>query len=64
MLGTPKNADVLDKQEKGGKTMCNLPAQIHEDTETRITTKKPKTLKQDELKISISPLATLYPITN
>jgi hypothetical protein len=47
--------------KQGGKTMCNLPVQIHENTETRTATKKAKTTKKDNLKISISPLATFYP---
>jgi len=41
--------------------MCNLPVLIHEDTETRTATKKAKRAKEDDLKISISSLVTLYP---
>ena len=62
MLVTPKNAHaLLIKQKHGGKTMCNLPVQIHEDSETRTSTKKAKTTKEGNLKISIYPLATFYP---
>ena len=44
--------------------MCNLPIQIHDDTETRIAAKKAKTSKQNDLEISISHLVTLYPVVN
>ena len=44
--------------------MCNLPSQIHEDTETTTATKKTKMTKEDDLKISISRLVTLYPTAN
>ena len=41
--------------------MCNLPVQIHEDIETRVAAKKAKKSKEDDLKISISHIVTLYP---
>jgi hypothetical protein len=62
MLGSPKNTHYFfKKQKQGGKTMCNLPTQIHDETETRNATKKAETAKQDDLKISVSHLVTIYP---
>ncbi len=65
MLGTPKKLRVLLRTKKTeAKTMCNLPVHIHEDIETRITTKKAKAPEESDLKISVSHLATLYPTAN
>jgi hypothetical protein len=65
MLGSSKNLrSFLRNQNKEAKTMCNLPIQIHDDTETRIPAKKAKTSKQNDLEISISHLVTLYPTVN
>lgn len=53
---------LLKIKNRETQKMCNLPAQIHGGSETKIIAKKVKTSRQDDIRIIISELTTCYSV--